>query len=137
VHGAGLCNVTVLKRKAIWKIGERYVFAQEWATGNNIALPHRETRTNAAQVFKWEEESPGPTSNILQVDPQLSECKCRGKAATDTGARHACTERGGRKVLSFFRARMHQGVYRGQASAWGCCFNMNRQNGDGGGGKLP
>ncbi len=43
------------------------VHLQEWATGNNIALPHREVRPNAAQVFKWEEESPGPTSNILQV----------------------------------------------------------------------
>lgn len=37
---------------------------QEWATGNNIALPHREARPNAAQVFKWEEETP---NNILQV----------------------------------------------------------------------
>jgi len=56
--------------------------AQEWATGNNIVLPHRETRPNAAQVFKWEEESPGPTSNILQVHSHPV------KAATDNGPLH-------------------------------------------------
>ena len=38
---------------------------QEWATFNNIALPHREgARLQAAQLYKWEEER---ANNILQV----------------------------------------------------------------------
>ena len=40
---------------------------QEWATSQNIALPHRENRANAAIMYKEEEEAPAPQTNILTV----------------------------------------------------------------------
>ena len=40
---------------------------QEWATSQNIVLPHRENRANAAIVYKEEEEAPAQQTNILQA----------------------------------------------------------------------
>ena len=42
---------------------------QEWATSQNIALPHRENRANAAIMYKEGEDAPAPQTNILTVRP--------------------------------------------------------------------
>ena len=39
---------------------------QEWASANNINLPHRENKANSALLYKWEDEAP-PVDNILQA----------------------------------------------------------------------
>lgn len=45
------------------------VHMQEWASANNINLPQRESRSNAALLYKWEDEAPA-VDNILQACTQ-------------------------------------------------------------------
>lgn len=52
---------------------KRGLFVQEWASQNEIVVPHRENRPNAAMLYKFEEDHP---TNILQARMSTLEHSC-------------------------------------------------------------